>query len=41
MKELFAAEDKPYEHAGKQAWESWGKIAHILNQKQVRRFDVK
>ena len=35
MKEVFAAEDKPYEHVGKAAWDAWAKIAHVLNQKQV------
>ncbi|OQV19231.1 hypothetical protein BV898_06656 [Hypsibius exemplaris] len=35
LKEVHAADDKPYEHAGKAAWESWGKVATVLNHKQI------
>lgn len=32
---LCSTDDKPYIHSGKASWESWGKIAHVLNSKQV------
>ncbi|GAV05515.1 hypothetical protein RvY_15636 [Ramazzottius varieornatus] len=35
LKDILAADDKPFEHVGKASWESWGKIAATLNQKQI------